>query len=96
MIRVRVHLERPRTPFAVEVDPAWCPHGATRFRALVEGGVLDDCRLWRAVFGFICQWAFPVTPRGAVNSAVEDHFGCCTFVEFLGSKFREMTPFPEI
>ena len=33
---------------------------------------------------------------GAVNSAVEDHFGCCTFVEFLGSKFREMTPFPEI
>ena len=63
--RVRVELESPSTSFAIEVDPEWCPHGATRFRELVDQGVLAECRIWRAVPGFICQMGIPGDPAVA-------------------------------
>jgi peptidyl-prolyl cis-trans isomerase A (cyclophilin A) len=47
------------------VNPLWCPHGARRFRELVDGDVLEDSRVWRAVPGFMCQMGIPGDPAVA-------------------------------
>jgi peptidyl-prolyl cis-trans isomerase A (cyclophilin A) len=46
---VKVELERPKGVFTIEVNPAWAPLGAKRFKKLVERGVLDGIRIFRAV-----------------------------------------------
>ena len=52
--------------FAVEVNPAWAPNGAARFRELVDAGFYNDTRFFRVISGFVVQWGINGTP--ATNS----------------------------
>jgi peptidyl-prolyl cis-trans isomerase A (cyclophilin A) len=48
--------------FAVEVNPAWAPNGAARFRELVEAGFYNDARFFRVISGFVVQFGINGTP----------------------------------
>ena len=46
----------------VEVHPEWAPLGAARFLQLVDEKYYDECRIYRVIPGFICQWGIPADP----------------------------------
>jgi peptidyl-prolyl cis-trans isomerase A (cyclophilin A) len=48
--------------FAVEVNPAWAPNGAARFRELVDAGFYNDARFFRVISGFVVQFGINGTP----------------------------------
>ena len=52
--------------FVIEVNPAWAPNGAARFRELVEAGFYNDTRFFRVLDGFVAQFGINGTP--ATNS----------------------------
>jgi peptidyl-prolyl cis-trans isomerase A (cyclophilin A) len=52
--------------FALEVNPAWAPNGAARFRELLDAGFYNDARFFRVVSGFVVQFGINGTP--ATNS----------------------------
>jgi peptidyl-prolyl cis-trans isomerase A (cyclophilin A) len=52
--------------FALEVNPAWAPNGAARFRELVDAGFYNDVRFFRVLTGFVAQFGINGTP--ATNS----------------------------
>ena len=52
--------------FALEVNPAWAPNGAARFRELVDAGFYNDARFFRVLTGFVAQFGINGTP--ATNS----------------------------
>ena len=47
----------------VEVHPDWAPIGAKRFMDLIEANYYNECRIYRVIPGFICQWGIPADPR---------------------------------
>jgi len=51
----RVLLQTSNGAFVIEVHQDWAPHGAARFRELVEAGFYDDCRFFRVIRGFMAQ-----------------------------------------
>ena len=48
--------------FALEVNPAWAPNGAARFRELVDAGFYNDARFFRVLTGFVAQFGINGTP----------------------------------
>lgn len=48
--------------FIVQVTREWAPLGADRFYALVENGFYDDCRFFRVIPGFMCQFGIHGSP----------------------------------
>mmetsp|Transcript_36846 Transcript_36846/g.83387 ORF Transcript_36846/g.83387 Transcript_36846/m.83387 type:complete len:177 (-) Transcript_36846:24-554(-) len=66
--RVKFEVANPGLPsgdaeFEIEVHPEWAPLGEKRFKELVEAGYFTDCRVHRAVPGFIVQWGIPSDPQ---------------------------------
>ncbi len=58
----QVKFETTAGDFVVEVHPDWAPKGAERFREMVEGKVLDDCRFFRVIKDFMVQFGINGDP----------------------------------
>lgn len=62
----QVKFETTKGNFVVEVHPDWAPHGAQRFRELVETKFFDDCKFFRVVKTprpFVVQWGIHGDPN---------------------------------
>jgi peptidyl-prolyl cis-trans isomerase A (cyclophilin A) len=59
----KVRFETSKGDFVVRVEPEWAPHGADRFRGLVEAGFYDGCRFFRVVPDFMVQWGINGNPK---------------------------------
>lgn len=57
-----VELDTSVGPVVVDVNPAWAPRGAARFRELVELRFYDDVRFFRVVPGFVAQFGISGDP----------------------------------
>jgi peptidyl-prolyl cis-trans isomerase A (cyclophilin A) len=53
--------------FDVECHPEWAPRGAERFHEIVSEGLLDDCRFFRVIEGFMVQFGIPGDPAVAAE-----------------------------
>jgi len=68
----------PDGSFVVEVHRSWAPKGADRFYSLVRSGFYDNCRVFRAVKGFVAQFGINGNPsvqskwRGASADIKDD------------------------
>lgn len=58
-----VKFETTAGDFVVEVNRAWAPRGAHRFKELVEDGYYNDCGFFRVVPGFVVQFGLNGTPE---------------------------------
>jgi peptidyl-prolyl cis-trans isomerase A (cyclophilin A) len=61
--------------FKVKVTRAWAPLGADRFHNLVKSGYYDNCRFFRVIAGFMCQFGIngdPVTSAKWKAAKIED------------------------
>jgi cyclophilin family peptidyl-prolyl cis-trans isomerase len=58
----QVKFETTKGDFVVKVRPDWAPHGAKRFRQLVESGFYDGCKFFRVVPGFMVQFGISGDP----------------------------------
>ena len=56
--------------FTIEVQRDWAPKGADRFYNLVKNGLLDECRFFRVVSGFMVQFGINGDP--SVSGAWRD------------------------
>ncbi len=59
----RVKFETTKGDFVVEVHRHWSPNGADRFHQLVQEGVYDNCKFFRAVKGFMVQFGIAADPK---------------------------------
>lgn len=59
----RVKFETTKGDFVVEVHRHWSPFGADRFHQLVQAGVYDNCKVFRAVKGFMVQFGIAADPQ---------------------------------
>jgi cyclophilin family peptidyl-prolyl cis-trans isomerase len=59
----KVEFKTTKGDFVIQVEPAWAPRGAARFRALVEAGFYDGCRFFRVVPDFMVQWGINGDPE---------------------------------
>lgn len=59
----RVLFQTTKGDFVVRVHPEWAPHGAARFRGLVESGFYDGCRFFRVVPNFMAQFGIHGDPK---------------------------------
>jgi peptidyl-prolyl cis-trans isomerase A (cyclophilin A) len=48
--------------FTIKVTRAWAPNGADRFYNLVRHGFFNDCRFFRVIAGFVCQFGISGDP----------------------------------
>mmetsp|Transcript_17669 Transcript_17669/g.25800 ORF Transcript_17669/g.25800 Transcript_17669/m.25800 type:complete len:274 (-) Transcript_17669:112-933(-) len=63
-IDFEVQLSEGKTgKFVVEVHPEWAPLGAERFEELAAKGILDECRFFRVISGFIAQFGINGDPK---------------------------------
>jgi peptidyl-prolyl cis-trans isomerase A (cyclophilin A) len=58
----RVAFETTRGRFVLQVNRAWAPKGAERFRDLVEAGFFDKERFFRTIPGFVTQFGLSANP----------------------------------
>jgi peptidyl-prolyl cis-trans isomerase A (cyclophilin A) len=58
----RVKMETTKGAVVIQVNPEWAPHGAIRFRKLVEAGFYDDNRIFRVVPEFVVQFGMNGDP----------------------------------
>jgi peptidyl-prolyl cis-trans isomerase A (cyclophilin A) len=61
----KVRFSTSRGDFTVKVTRAWSPGGADRFYNLAKNGFFDDCRFFRVVAGFVCQFGIHGDPEVA-------------------------------
>lgn len=62
----QVKFETTKGDFVIEVHPEWAPHGAARFKELVETKFYDDCKFFRVVKTprpFVVQWGIHGDPK---------------------------------
>merc|ERR1712070_676339 len=52
----------PDGSFVIEVTRSWAPIGADRFYSLIKSGFYDNCRVFRAVKGFVAQFGINGSP----------------------------------
>ncbi len=60
-----VRFECSNGTFVVECHPDWAPIGAERFHELVAKKVLDECRFFRVIEGFMVQFGISGDPAVA-------------------------------
>jgi peptidyl-prolyl cis-trans isomerase A (cyclophilin A) len=60
-----VKFETSQGDFLMEVHPEWAPHGAARFKELVEAKHFDECRFFRVIEGFMVQFGIHGDPKVA-------------------------------
>jgi cyclophilin family peptidyl-prolyl cis-trans isomerase len=58
----KVKFETSKGDFIVEVHRDWAPIGADQFHKLVKSGFYDDCRVFRAIDGFMVQFGIAGDP----------------------------------
>jgi peptidyl-prolyl cis-trans isomerase A (cyclophilin A) len=58
----QVRFETTKGDFIVEVHREWAPIGADQFEKLVRSGFYDDCRIFRAIDGFMVQFGIAGDP----------------------------------
>lgn len=51
--------------FVVEVYPEWAPLGAAQFKEIIEAGIYNEARFFRALPNFVVQWGIPGDPEQA-------------------------------
>jgi len=59
----QVKFETSKGNFIVEVNREWAPIGADQFEKLVRSGFYDDCRIFRAISGFMVQFGIAGDPK---------------------------------
>lgn len=64
----RVRFETSKGDFVVEVHRDWAPIGAEHFYQLVKSGHYDDCRIFRAIDGFMVQFGIAGDPAVQARS----------------------------
>ena len=67
----QVKLTTSKGDVVIQVHPEWAPHGAARFKELVELGFYDDCRFFRVLDGFMAQVGMNGNP--AVNAQWQEN-----------------------
>jgi peptidyl-prolyl cis-trans isomerase A (cyclophilin A) len=63
MEEFKVSFETSKGSFIVKVDPSAAPKGAARFHELVTEGLYNDCRFFRVIAGFMCQFGINGDPE---------------------------------
>ncbi|MBE0660438.1 MAG: peptidylprolyl isomerase [Bryobacteraceae bacterium] len=61
----KVKFQTTKGDFAIEVNPAWAPLGAARFKELIEQGFYDNAKFFRVLPGFVVQFGLPADPTSA-------------------------------
>ena len=64
---VRLEFTLSNGTVLVDLYPEWAPIGVKRMLEIVEQGVLDDCRFFRVVPGFVTQFGIPGDPEVAAK-----------------------------
>ena len=67
----RVRMETTKGDVVIAVVSDWAPHGAARFRELVESGFYTDVRIFRVVPDFVVQFGMHGDPE--VNSQWQEN-----------------------
>merc|ERR1712194_671081 len=77
--------------FVVEVNPEWAPHGAGRFRELIQSNFFKGNRFFRVIESFVAQfgisgaptqaaaWSQNTIPDDPVEKSVENRRGAISF-----------------
>lgn len=58
-----VKFETSAGDFVIEVNRAWAPRGAHRFKELIDAGFYNDCRFFRVVSNFVVQFGMSGNPK---------------------------------
>jgi len=65
--RFKIRYTTSAGDFTVKVVRAWAPNGADRLHGLVRIGYFTDCRFFRVVSGFMCQFGIHGDPGVSVK-----------------------------
>jgi peptidyl-prolyl cis-trans isomerase A (cyclophilin A) len=59
----KVRFTTSQGAFTIKVTRAWAPSGADRFYNLARNGYYNDCRFFRVIAGFACQFGIHGDPK---------------------------------